>query len=72
MIDKKIDLIQYFNNQDELIPNERAEKDKPCCKYVLSGLTSNLKRGKTVFERGTLKIVEMDVLGSELFRPCQD
>ena len=33
-----------------------------------SGLAPKFKRGKAVFERDTLKIVEMDVLCNELFR----
>ena len=36
-------------------------------KTILSGLASNFKRGKAVFERNALKIVEMDVLGHKLF-----
>ena len=50
-------------------PKEQTEKEKALLKNnpILNGLASNFKRGKAVFERNTLKIVEMDVLGNELF-----
>lgn len=52
-----------------LFPKEQTEKEKALLKNktILSGLAPNFKRGKAVFERNTLKIVEMDVLGNELF-----
>ena len=52
-----------------LFPKEQTEKEKALLKNktILSGLAPNFKRGKAVFERNTLKIVEMDVLGHKLF-----
>ena len=52
-----------------LFPKEQTEKEKALLKNktILSGLAPNFKRGKAIFERNTLKIVEMDVLGNELF-----
>ena len=52
-----------------LFPKEQTEKEKALLKNktILSGLAPNFKRGKAVFERDTLKIVEMNVLGNELF-----
>ena len=48
-------------------PTDRERKVLLKNKTILSGLAPNFKRGKAVFERNTLKIVEMDVLGNELF-----
>ena len=48
-------------------PTDRERKVLLKNKTVLSGLALNFKRGKAVYERNTLKIVEMDVLGNELF-----
>ena len=50
-------------------PVRRTKKRKTLLKNktILSGHAPKFKRGKTVFERDTLKIVEMDVLGNELF-----
>ena len=47
-----------------LFPKEQTEKEKALLKNktILSGLAPNFKQGKAVFERNTLKIVEMDVL----------
>lgn len=47
-----------------LFPKEQTEKEKALLKNktILSGLAPNFKRGKAIFERNTLKIVEMDVL----------
>ena len=52
-----------------LFPKEQTEKEKALLKNktILSGLAPNFKRGKAVFERNMLKIVEMDVLGDKLF-----
>ena len=52
-----------------LFPKEQTEKEKALLKNktILSALAPNFKRGKAVFERNTLKIVEMDVLCNELF-----
>ncbi|MDD7445148.1 MAG: hypothetical protein PUK79_01830, partial [Clostridiales bacterium] len=46
-------------------PVRRTKKRKTLLKNktILSGHAPKFKRGKTVFERDTLKIVEMDVLG---------
>ena len=51
-----------------LFPKEQTEKEKALLKNktILSGLAPNFKRGKAVFERNTLKIVEIDVFGDEL------
>ena len=48
-------------------PTDEERKALLKNKYSLRGLAPNFKRGKAVFERNTLKIVEMDVLGNELF-----
>ena len=50
-------------------PVRRTKKRKTLLKNktILSGHAPKFKRGKTVFERDTLKIAEMDVLGHKLF-----
>ena len=48
-------------------PTDRERKALLKNKTVLSGLAPNFKRGKAVYERNTLKNIEMDVLGDKLF-----
>ena len=48
-------------------PTDRERKTLLKNKYIPRGLAPNFKRGKTNFERDTLKIVKMDVLSNKLF-----
>ena len=48
-------------------PTDRERKVLLKNKTILSGLAPNFKRGKAVYERNTLKNIEMDVLGDKLF-----
>ena len=52
-----------------LFPKEQTEKEKALLKNktILSALAPNFKRGKAVFERDTLKIVEMNGLCNKPF-----